>query len=244
MDKITAIVQARIGSTRLPGKVMKLLCGKPVLRQVADRLKHSKKIDEIIVATTTLQEDDLIENFCLENKINYFRGSSQNVLSRYYNAAKKYNAKFIIRVTSDCPFIDPVVIDKMIDVFENENKTGIKIDYLSNTLHRTFPKGLDAEIFSFDSLKKAYEQAATDYDKEHVTPFLYNNPHLFKLKNYLNDTDYSSFRLTLDTPADYNLINRIYELLYKPNELILLDDLIDIIKNNNEIKKLHEKAKD
>lgn len=231
---INVIIQARVGSTRLPNKVLKDLCGRPVLWHVINRLKQSKKITKIIIATTTLPEDDAIQKFCEENKINYYRGSSENVLSRYYEAAKKYNAETVIRITSDCPVIDPVLLDEMIADYH----TG-KADYMSNSLIRTFPRGLDAEIFSFQVLEKTFNEAVKQYELEHVTPYIYQHPELFILKNFANSTDYSFHRWTLDTEEDYTLIKEIYNNLYTEGKIFLWKDILKLFEKRPELLEIN-----
>lgn len=233
--KIIAIIQARLGSTRLPNKVLKNLCGSPVLLHVINRLKQSKYISEIIIATTTLPEDDAIQQFCEENGVKFYRGSSENVLSRYYEAAKKFNAETVIRITSDCPVIDPVLIDEMIEEYSKSN-----VDYMSNSLTRTFPRGLDAEIFSFTALEKAFNEAAKQYELEHVTPYIYQHPELFSLKNYTNDTDYSFHRWTLDTEEDYRLLTEIYEALYPVNKVFLWKDVLTLFEKRPELLEINK----
>lgn len=234
MNKI-AIIQARIGSTRLPNKVMKLLCGKPILWHVWNRLKHSKSIDEIVIATTTLPEDDLIQSFCEDNKIEFYRGSSSDVLSRYYETAKKYNAKNVVRITSDCPVIDPQVVDKIISAFEKE-----KIDYMSNGIVRTFPRGLDTEVFTFQALEKSFIEATKQYEREHVTPYIYQHQDLFTTKNFANDRDISYLRWTVDTPEDFKLIEKIYNSLYHQKEIFLLDDILKLFDEQPELIKINQ----
>jgi spore coat polysaccharide biosynthesis protein SpsF len=230
MQNISAIVQARMGSTRLPGKIMKKLEGKPVLWHVYDRLKHSKKLDNIIIATTILKEDDRVENFCKENNIMFFRGSVENVLSRYFLAAQKFNCENIVRITSDCPVIDPEIIDEMIEKFFIENEEKINVDYLSNSLERTFPRGLDAEIFTFKVLEKTFNEAAKTYEKEHVTPYIYQHPELFKLKNFSSSKDNSNLRWTLDTKEDFQLLKEIYSNLYNERKIFLYNDILTLLE--------------
>ncbi|MBI1938241.1 MAG: glycosyltransferase family protein [Ignavibacteriales bacterium] len=225
--KTAAIVQARIGSTRLPGKIFKDLCGMPVLWHVVNRLSHSKFLDKIIVATTTLPEDDIIEKFCTENNILFSRGSSEDVLSRYYEAAKKFEAKIIIRITSDCPVIDPQILDKMIEEFITTSKAE-KLDYMSNSVQRTFPRGFDAEIFTFAVLEKIFNEAVQTYEREHVTPYIYQHPEIFRIKNFAGEKDYSFHRWTVDTPEDYELIKKIYEALYDPQRIFLFNDILKL----------------
>lgn len=228
--KIYAIVQARIGSTRLPGKVLKPLCGKPMLWHLVNRLKHSKEINEIIIATTVLHEDDVIANFCLEHSINFSRGSSEDVLSRYYESAKKYNAEIIIRVTADCPVIDPAVVDRIIDAYLKE-----KVDYMSNSMVRTFPRGLDTEIFPFEILERTYNEATKEYEREHVTPYIYNHPEIFSLKSFLNSKDLSFHRWTVDTKEDFKLIEEIYNSLFSKKEVFLLEDILKLFEERPEL---------
>ncbi|KAF0150782.1 MAG: acylneuraminate cytidylyltransferase [Ignavibacteria bacterium] len=235
-DKTTAvIIQARLGSTRLPGKVLKELCGKPILWHVWNRLSHSQNVDEIIVATTILPEDNSIQSFCEEYKIPFYRGSSNDVLRRYYEAAKKINAQTIIRVTADCPVIDPTIIGKMIETYHLG-----KADYLSNCITRTFPRGLDAEIFSFSVLERAHFEAVLPYEREHVTPFIYQRPELFTQKNFSNTEDISFHRWTVDTEEDYELIKFIYDSLYHKKEIFLLDDILCLFRDRPELIKLNQ----
>lgn len=240
--KKAIIIQARIGSTRLPGKVFKELCGQKMLLHVINRLKFCKLADKIIIATTTLTEDDRVERFCLENNIPYYRGSSDDVLSRYFEAAKVFGADIIIRITSDCPVIDPVIIDNMIEEFVKINKNE-KLDYLSNSIVRTFPRGLDAEIFSFEALEKSYNEAELQYEREHVTPYIYQHPELFSIKNYAGSNDYSSHRWTVDTPEDFSLIEKVYNELYKTGEVFLLEDIIKLFEKNPDWLKINQDIK-
>lgn len=239
MNKV-AIVQARSGSTRLPGKIFREFCGKPMLWHVINRLSNSSQINKIVIATTTASEDDITEKFCAENKIECYRGSIEDVLQRYYEAARYSGAEIIIRVTSDCPLIDPVIIDKMLKQFVSSVQT---IDYMSNVVERTFPRGLDTEIITFDSLSKAAVEAAGAFDREHVTPYIYNNPHKFRIRSFINEKDYSHYRLTVDTIEDFDLITRIYNELYDPDKLILLDDIIDLMERKPELNKINEHIK-
>jgi spore coat polysaccharide biosynthesis protein SpsF len=245
---IVAIVQARFGSTRLPGKILKEIYHKPMLGHVVNRLSHSKLIEKIIVATTNLTEDDQVQEFCEANNFSFYRGSSEDVLSRYFETAKTFGAKIIIRITSDCPVIDYSIVDRMLEEFISANRLS-KLDYLSNTLTRTFPRGLDTEIFSFNTLTKAHQEATRKYEREHVTPYIYNNLDLFAIKNFSNEKDYSFHRWTVDTQEDFNLVERIYKSLYEKNKLFLFEDILklfeeepDLIRINQDIqqKKLGE----
>ena len=235
IKRTVAIIQARIGSTRLPNKIMKPIFGKPILWHVWNRLSFAKNIDKIVIATTTLKEDDAIQSFCEDNGIGFSRGSSDDVLSRYYEAAKKFEANIVIRITSDCPVIDPLVADKIIDNYKNDN-----VDYMSNGMIRTFPRGLDTEIFSFKVLEKAYNEAIKPYEREHVTPYIYQNPDKFSTKSFLNDEDLSHFRWTVDTPEDFKLIEEIYNALYPVKVIFLMEDILDLFKKNPDLTKINQ----
>lgn len=227
--KTVAIIQARMGSTRLPGKIMMKLKEKTVLNHVIERVQQSREIDEIIVATTILKEDDVVEVEAKRYGVKVFRGSSENVLERYYQAAVSSDADHIVRITSDCPLIDHKIIDdiickyKMIDV-DIMNNTGINVN------ERTYPRGLDVEIFPFKSLEKAFHNAYKKYQLEHVTPYIYENSNSTDI--YKSDVNHSNLRLTLDTLEDYNLLEKIYLKLYHGQHNFFLDDVLNFLKNN------------
>lgn len=223
--KILAIVQARMGSTRLPGKVMKELCGIPVLVHVIRRIRKAQLVDNVIVATTDKNEDNIIINLMKDEKVDIFRGSEEDVLDRYYKAAKENNADIIVRVTSDDPLIDFNVIDEIIEKLITE-----KLDYCCNNIPRTYPLGLDCECFTFSTLKIAWENANGKYNREHVTPFIRDN-NLFKISSIKNNKDYSYLRWTLDTIQDYNYIKNIYENLYYFNNYFTTQQIIDFLDN-------------
>lgn len=244
LDKknISVIIQARFGSTRLPGKILKPVCGKPLLWHVWNRLKHSRMINDIIIATTTNPEDDQIEKFCSETGIHFYRGSTEDVLSRYYEAAKKFNAGIIIRITGDCPVIDPDLLDKMVNYFISQNQHS-KLDYLSNVLERTFPRGLDIEMFSFEALEKSFIEARKSYEREHVTPYIYQHREIFTIKNFSNDINYSFHRWTVDTNEDYELIKEIYESLYESKNIFLFSDILKLFEQRPELIKINQTVK-
>lgn len=237
--RIVAIIQARMGSTRLPGKVMMKIQGKTVLDHVISRVKQSNGIDDIVIATTTKPDDDIIAEEADRLNVKCFRGSEDDVLSRYYYSAKENKADAVIRITSDCPLIDPKVIDKMVVKFKLLY-IGNNVDYLSNTLKRTYPRGLDAEIIPFNKLEEAFNDADKTYQREHVTPYFYENPGKFILVNYFNDADYSNYRWTLDTPEDFELITIIYEELYNGQHDFYLKDIIGLFKYKPQLIKINE----
>lgn len=224
---VTAIIQARMGSSRLPGKVLKEVNGKPLLLHQIERLKTCRWIDQLLVATTNEQQDNQIVEFCEKYNINVFRGSENNVLERYYKAWEKFGGETIVRLTSDCPIIDAEIVDETIKYYLNNN-----FDYVSNTLERTFPRGLDTEVFSADALKVSYNSAILERDKEHVTPYIYTNPDKFKMGSYKGQTDYSQYRWTVDTEEDFELIERLLNTyIGKENELNLIT-AVNLMKEN------------
>jgi spore coat polysaccharide biosynthesis protein SpsF len=194
-----------MGSTRLPGKVLTKLGGMTVLARVVTRLRRAKMIDEVIVATTDLTNDDPIVEECADLGVAYFRGSESDVLDRYYQAAKAFRAEAIVRITSDCPLIDPQLVDEMVQMFISS-----EADHASNVIPRTYPRGLDAEAFTAEALAWAWLEAREPHQREHVTPYLYEHPEIFEMASASADTDYSQYRWTLDTPEDLELIRAIY----------------------------------
>lgn len=236
--KVVCIMQARTGSTRLPGKVLKKICGKTVLEHDIYRLRKIKNIDEIIIATTDKEHDNAIINEALRLGVKYFRGSEEDVLERYYYAAKEYSADVVVRVTSDCPLIDSEVSENIIQYYlDNFNK----YDYVSNTIKRTYPRGLDTEIFSFKVLEKAFNEAKLHRDREHVTPYIWGNKNIFKIGQYVNNEDYSYFRWTVDTKEDLQLVKKICEYFYEKNKNdFYMDDILKLYKIHNELKDINK----
>jgi len=205
---IVAIIQARMGSTRLPGKVLLDLAGAPVLARVVNRCRRAATLDDVVVATTTLPTDDPIVELCLAHNWQSFRGQEDDVLDRYYHAALQYQAEVVVRITSDCPLIDPGIIDLMVKTFLEHGA----LDYAGNSLApRTFPRGLDVEVFSFEALARAWRDDANPAWREHVTPYIYRQPEKFRLHAVTHDTDLSVMRWTVDTAEDLALVRKIYE---------------------------------
>ncbi len=233
--KTIVIIQARMGSSRLPGKVMKKLCGKTVLEHVITRVKQSKEIQDIVIATTIHERDNVIEDAVQSYGVKIFRGSEDNVLERYYYAAKEYKTDTVIRVTSDCPLIDPFIIDEVIRFYKNES-----YDIVTNAgldlAKRTYPRGLDVEAFSFHKLEEAFKQAGEPYQLEHVTPYLYEHNSVGYCKN---DVNYSNYRWTLDTEEDWLLISKIYEYLYKGKHDFYMEEIVALLKEHPELLELN-----
>lgn len=229
--KVVCLVQARVGSTRLPGKILKEICGKTILHHEIDRLKKCKEIDEIVIATTDKEDDDKIVNEAKKLSVKYFRGSENDVLSRFYYSAKENNADIIVRVTSDCPCIDFEILDKMLIYFKDKYKEK-QVEYLSNTIKRTYPRGYDIEIFTFSALEKSYINAEKEYEREHVTPYIYDKTNNFLKLSFENKDDYSEYRVTLDTIEDFIVIKNIFENLYYKNPYFKLNDVVQYLNNN------------
>lgn len=213
--KTAAIIQARMGSTRLPGKVAMKLMGQSVLGHIIRRVRTCRDLDEIIVATTKRPEDDAVVREATRAGATVSRGSEHDVLERYYRAAHHYQVDTVVRITGDCPLHDPELLSGMLTRFQELVADGIDADYLSNTLKRTFPVGLDTEIFTFEALARAQFAATQAYEREHVTPYIYQHPDSFALHDYTNDTDLSRHRWTLDTPEDLQFVEAVYGHLYQ-----------------------------
>lgn len=235
---VVVIVQARIGSTRLPGKVLKKIRDKTILDYVIDRLKFCKNIDDIILATTTDKKDDVLEKYAINKEINYFRGSEEDVLSRYYEAAKKYHADTVVRITSDCPLIDPEIVDEII-----KKHIGNEADYTSNTIKRTYPRGLDTEVFNFNILEEAYKHANEKYHREHVTPYIREHPERFKLQNIEahGKIKRPDIRITVDTKEDFELMKKI--ILHFDDLSFKTESVIDFLDRDPELMEINKNVK-
>lgn len=240
--KIGAIIQARASSQRLPSKVLKELpygSNITVIEQVVRRLKRCRRLDDIIIATTTGKEDDSIVKIAEKAKAKWFRGDNKNVLSRYYLSAKENSLDVIVRITSDCPCIDPDVVDLVIERHSKE-----KADFTSNALILTYPHGLDTEVFNFDVLEKAFKDAKKDCEKEHVTPYMYENQDMFKCisveapkRHYAPD-----IRITLDTIEDYALLCMVFDCLYPQKKYFTASDIIMLFKKKPWLKLINKKV--
>lgn len=225
-----AILQARTSSTRLPGKVLKRILGRPMLWHHIERIKKAANLDDIVVATSDQSEDDAIEELCRNSKVACFRGDLNDVLDRYYRAASKYSAQTVVRLTGDCPLADPEVIDLGIDFFLKHD-----FDYVSNCVERSYPIGLDVEIFKFSCLEEAWGEAILPSQREHVTSFIQDDPGKYKVGHFKNDQDLSHHRWTVDEPADFEFVKRVYELLYDDNPAFTTADILDLLEANPEL---------
>jgi len=228
------IIQARMGSTRLPGKVMRLLDGiNPSIFFTIEQLKNCPNIDKIIVATTTNSEDNEIESFCKKIGINVFRGKSHDVLHRYYDCAQHFSLDSIIRVTADCPLIDPSIVEKGISIFKKND-----YDYVTNTDQRTYPDGNETELFSFSALKKANSLAKLPSEREHVTPFFKNNRDIFNIFNFENDKNLSELRWTMDYEEDAVLISTVINKI--KNRPFTMNEILKILETEPDLIKINE----
>lgn len=235
--KTVIIIQARMGSSRLPGKVLLSLEGKTILEHIISRLQRSQLADLVMVATSVKNIDQPIADLMSKVGIKCYRGDEHDVLSRYYFAAKEVGANTVVRCNGDCPLIDPDVVDKIISSYYDNN---LNCDYVSNILEPTYPTGMHTEVFSFSALEKAYKEAIDPLEREHVTPYLYRNPNLFKLSNVCISENLSWHRWTLDFPEDLILISRIYAALY-PNDICFgMSDILKLLTVNKDWSRINE----
>lgn len=235
------IMQARMGSSRMPGKVLKTVCGKPLLVLQAERVQAARQVERMVVATTTSRLDEPIVELCRQTGLDCFRGSENDVLDRYYQAARQsgfLEGDAIIRVTADCPLLDPEVLDQVIQLFADQ-----EVDYASNVNPPTFPDGMDVEIFRFEALARAWREARLSSEREHVTPYIRNHSEIFSQANYRASSDLSALRLTVDEPEDLEVVRCIYEKLYSQNRIFLLADILQLIKTEPQLLELNQRIK-
>jgi spore coat polysaccharide biosynthesis protein SpsF len=236
--KVIGIVQVRMGSTRLPGKVMKKIKGETVLFFVIERMKQSELIDQIVIATTTNKQDDVVVKEAERLKVDCFRGNEEDVLSRYYRAAQKYDADIVVRITSDCPLIDSKIVDKVIRKHIESDA-----DYTSNTIKRTYPRGFDVEVINFNVLAEAYKNASEKYQREHVTLYIKEHAEKFKLQNIeaKGKLDRPDIRITVDTKEDFELIKKI--ILHFDDIEFTAEDIIDFLNKNPKLLEINKNIK-
>ena len=231
---ILAILQARVSSTRLPGKVLKPLLGQPMILRQIERLKRARAIDRLIVATSVGPEDDALADLCRQNGLECFRGSLDDVLDRFYQAAKGVQATHVMRLTGDCPLVDPEILDALIRLHLVEGN-----DYSNNTLEPCFPDGLDAEIMTLPCLEMTWQEAVLPSQREHVTSFIYQNPQRFKLGVLKGSRDFSGLRWTVDEPEDFVFVSRIYEALYPRNPAFGFQAILDYLEEDPDLQALN-----
>ncbi|OGI17037.1 MAG: spore coat protein [Candidatus Melainabacteria bacterium RIFOXYA12_FULL_32_12] len=233
---ILAILQVRTSSSRLPNKVLLPVLDKPMLIRQIERIKKSKLIDKLVVATSIDISDNPIEKLCIDNHIEYFRGSLNDVLERFYDCAQKYKPEHIVRLTGDCPVIDPEILDKTIEYHLNND-----FDYTSNGYEPVFPDGLDVEAFKYECLTKAQKEASLPSHREHVTQFIHTQKDIYKLGNYKETKNLSHLRWTVDEPEDFILITKIYEELYPQNPDFKMQDILDLLDKKPELTQINSK---
>lgn len=212
-EKVVVIIQARMGSTRLPGKVLLDISGEPMLARVVSRCRQATMVDQVVIATSDDPSDDAIENYCLAQGYPCFRGSLHDVLDRYYQAARQFEASIIVRITADCPLIDPAVIDLVVSALiggEQESKWDFVANRLPPPWKRSYPIGLDVEVCTYSALEKAWKEAKEAHQREHVMPYLYEQEGRFQILVLNHIPDYGDLRWTVDTPEDLALIRQIY----------------------------------
>ncbi len=228
----TAIIQARMGSTRLPGKVLMPLAGRPALWHIVDRLSYSNFLKKIVIATTTNPLDDAIVEFCKKEGIDVFRGSEEDVLDRYYQAAKRFDADPIVRITADCPVIDPFVLDEVLERFFQGN-------YDVYGLAGEFPDGLDCGAFRFWVLEDTWENASLPSEREHVGPYMAKHPEKYKIGGYEKFKGLGHHRWTLDEEADYKFLSMVFDKLYKPEKIFLTRDILELLEREPELTRIN-----
>jgi spore coat polysaccharide biosynthesis protein SpsF len=226
MSAVIAVLQARMSSTRLPGKVLLPLLGVPMLTRQIERVRQAKSLDQIIVATSTVSGDDAIAAECERAGVSCSRGSLDDVLDRFYHAVEPTSATDVVRLTGDCPLICPEIIDAVVACREHGG-----FDYASNAHERTFPDGLDVEVMTREALTSAWRHGRLPSEREHVTPYIWKHPEWFRSGAYRNSIDYSALRWTVDERADYALVSMIFERLYPVNTRFRMADVLHLLES-------------
>ena len=233
-QRVVAIIQARMGSTRLPGKTLADISGTPLLLHIINRIKASKTIDSLIIATTRLSEDNVVEKLAADHRVACYRGSTDDVLDRFYLAAKTCEADVIVRITADDPFKDPEILDLCCRYLLDHPD----LDYVSNTMKPTYPEGLDIEVFRFHAIETAWKLAKLPSEREHVTPFIWKNPGTFRCVNIEHDEDLSGYRWTLDYPEDLQFTQVIYEKLHDKG-IFHMRDILDLLRKYPDLSNIN-----
>jgi spore coat polysaccharide biosynthesis protein SpsF len=241
--KTVAIIQARMGSSRLPGKVLKQILDKPMLWYIVRRVRATPSIDQVIVAVPDDAANQSLREFCRDYSVPYFAGSELDVLDRFYGAARMHGGDPVLRITADCPLVDPELIEKLIGI----HRTG-RYDYASvaagadaeSLEHGRFPDGLDAECFNFECLEQAWRKATDPRDREHVTRYIWRQKDKFRCAKLFAEEEYPRLRLTVDHPQDFMLISQIYEELYDESRVFKLSEVMDLLNRNPQLLKLNQ----
>jgi spore coat polysaccharide biosynthesis protein SpsF len=231
---VVAIIQARCGSSRLPGKVLMDIAGQPMFARVVQRTRQAQTLNETVLATSTGPQDEPLVALATKLSVRYFRGSESDVLSRFVGAAQAFDADVVVRLTADCPLLDGAVIDRLVRVFQESER----VDYVSNTLECTYPDGLDVEVIGKAALVRAHLEARLPSEREHVTPYICNHPELFSLRNVTHNFDLSAYRLTVDEDVDLELVRQIYNNFQEQNFTFV--DAIHFLMENPELRLINK----
>lgn len=236
---IVTVIQARMGSTRLPNKVMLSLAGKPLLIRIVERVKASRFTGQVVVSTTTDKEDDIIYDLCINNGILCFRGHPTDLLDRHYKTGIYYNADAVVKIPSDCPLIDPAIIDRVLSYFITYQDT---FDYVSNLHPATYPDGNDVEIMHMRVLKNAWQNAGKPFEREHTTPYIWENPEKFRIGNVAmpNGNDFSmTYRWTVDYEDDYIFAKSVYDELYNKHHNFSYEEILHLVNKKEQIRNIN-----
>lgn len=237
--KIVATVEARLASSRLPGKVLKPILGRPMLALLVERVRRARTVNEVVVATTTQPPDEAIVQCAVEAGARAFRGSEEDVLDRVLSAAEANGADVIIELTGDCPFVDPGIIDQAVEIY----LTG-EYDYVSNVVERTYPRGLDTQVFSTATLRLVSQSTRDPADREHVSLHIYEHPDRFRLGHFHAPPELShpEWRWTVDTPEDFDMVRRVYEALYPENPSFRSADVVRYLLEHPDVASLNQRV--
>ena len=235
--KIVAIIQARMSSTRLPGKVLKDICGKPMLWHIHNRLRHAKLVDQVVIATSNRKSDVPIVRFAEENEIPCYAGSELDLLDRWNKAIKKFKADAVVRVTGDCPLADPTIVDKVVKYYLEKGP----FDFVSNSRPKaTYPDGLDVEIYAAKALEKAWKEIRDPFLREWGSANFFEHPEKYSLANLENNEDLSHMRWTVDYQDDLDFVREIYRRLYRQDSIFLMEDILNLLNKYPELMKINK----
>jgi len=233
---IVGIIQARVGASRLPGKTLLDLAGAPFLARVIERMQHAETLDSLMVATTTDPADDPLAALVRGLGVPVYRGSVNDVLDRFTQAARQAEAALIVRITADDPFKDPEITDHAVRLWLEQSET---LDYVSNTIEPTYPEGLDIEVFTRAALERAWHEARLPSEREHVTPYIWKHPDRFRILNFKHPQDLSHLRWTVDYPEDLEFARAVYARLYRPGEVFLMEDILRLLEAEPALRQIN-----
>jgi len=238
-----AIIQARVGSSRLPGKVLRPILGRPMLWYIVHRLRFVSELSDVIVATSDQPENDPIRQFCAAEQIPVLSGNENDVLDRFYQAALLYKGDPLLRITGDCPFVDPKIVSDLLNLYRTVDADHAAVATGAGAIHLAggrFPDGLDAECIRFTALEKAWREAHETPDREHVTPYIWRNKNIFRCEILKSKNDYSQLRWTVDNEEDFQLVTKIYEALFNEKQPFLMNDILDYLSAHSELTDLNQ----